>query len=120
MAELVLKNCEKLCLFQKTRLSCAFIINYYYFCMLRNKTTMKTRTILFTLALMLSALTMSAAVQSTDWRATVDRLMEQGEFKQAEKLMKSMPKKVRQQNAVTIDSLCQIMERIRKDFRITP
>ena len=75
---------------------------------------MKTRTILFTLALMLSALTMSAAVQSTDWRATVDRLMEQGEFKQAEKLMKSMPKKVRQQNAVTIDSLCQIMERIRK------
>ena len=81
---------------------------------------MKARTILFTLALMLSALTTSAAVQSTDWRATVDRLMEQGEFKQAEKFMKSMPKKVRQQNAVTIDSLCQIMERIRKDFRITP
>ena len=55
-----------------------------------------------------------------DWQPQVDQYIAQGEFARAEKLMKSLPKKVRQADAVRIDSLLTIMKRIRTDFRITP
>lgn len=69
----------------------------------------------------LAALTgAQAAPSAPEWRTNVDRLMEQGEFAQASKLMKKLPSKVRKANAVTIDSLNQIMGRIRADFTLTP
>ena len=55
-----------------------------------------------------------------DWQEQVDQLIAQGEFARAEKVMKSLPKKVRVADAVRIDSLRTIMQRIRTDFRITP
>ena len=75
----------------------------------------------FVLVVFLSACFPTWAAGSVDnWRSEVDRLMEQGEFAQASKLMKRLPKKVRNAEAVTIDSLNQIMERIRKDFTLSP
>ena len=55
-----------------------------------------------------------------DWQPQVDRCIAQGEFARAEKIMKSLPKKVRRADAVRIDSLQTIMQRIRKDFNMTP
>ena len=60
------------------------------------------------------------SVAAQQWRAEVDRLMDSGEFARASAYMKSLPKGVRQADAVQIDSLNQIMTRIRKDFNITP
>lgn len=61
-----------------------------------------------------------AATDATNWRASVDQLMNKGEFTQASQLMRKLPSKVRKANAVTIDSLNQIMGRIRKDFTLLP
>ncbi|MDO4510599.1 MAG: transglutaminase-like domain-containing protein [Bacteroidales bacterium] len=61
-----------------------------------------------------------AATDVATWRAQVDQLMDAGEFTQASTLMKKLPKKVRTQEAVTIDSLNQIMDRIRRDFTLSP
>ena len=65
----------------------------------------------------LVAITISA---HADWQTQVDQLISQGEFKKAEKVMDKLPKKTRQAEAVRIDSLKTIMQRIRKDFNITP
>ncbi len=65
-------------------------------------------------------LTAQAATEATGWRARVDRLMDSGEFAEASQLMKKLPSKVRKANAVTIDSLSQIMDRIRMDFTLLP
>ena len=73
--------------------------------------------ILIVLSLMLAAV---AAVAQESWLEQVNGLMAQGEFAQAEKVMKKLPKKVRKAEAVRIDSLQTIMERIRKDFNLTP
>ena len=76
---------------------------------------------IFVLVVCLGACLSALAATGVDnWRSEVDKLMEQGEFAQASKLMKQLPKKVRTAQAVTIDSLNQIMERIRKDFTLTP
>ena len=72
------------------------------------------------LALAASVLAMAGMAATPDWQAQVDQLIAQGEFARAEKVMKSLPKKVRQADAVRIDSLRTIMQRIRTDFRITP
>lgn len=60
------------------------------------------------------------AVAQTDWLGQVNGLMADGEFAKAEQVMKKLPKKVRQAEAVRIDSLQTIMGRIRKDFNMTP
>ena len=57
---------------------------------------------------------------SGKWRAQVDALMKQGEFKKASTLMDKLPKQVKKENEVVIDSLNTIMERIWKDFTMTP
>ncbi|MBQ0114576.1 MAG: transglutaminase domain-containing protein [Bacteroidales bacterium] len=54
------------------------------------------------------------------WQDSVDKLIAHGEFAKAEKLMKSLPSKERKNDAVRIDSLKTIMQRIRNDFTITP
>ena len=72
------------------------------------------------LALVASALAFVGMAITPDWQHEVDQLIAQGEFARAEKVMKSLPKKVRQADAVRIDSLRTIMQRIRTDFRITP
>ena len=54
------------------------------------------------------------------WLQQVEDLMNQGEFKKAEALMKSLPKKTQVAQEVRIDSLNTIMGRIRKDFTMTP
>ena len=74
------------------------------------------RTILLAIA-MLGA---SAMLAQTNWVGQVEDLMDRGEFKKAEKLMSSLPKKVRAAEEVRIDSLNTIMGRIRKDFNMTP
>lgn len=79
---------------------------------------MNTRTILLSLAAALATLIAQAGV--SDWRVEVERLMDQGEFARAEQVMRKLPKPVRLRQAVTLDSLRQIMERIRKDFAMTP
>ena len=58
--------------------------------------------------------------QAADWQQQVDECIAQGEFKKAEKIMQKLPKKTRQAEAVRIDSLQTIMQRIRKDFNLTP
>ena len=63
--------------------------------------------------------TMAAAAQS-NWVAQVEEMMDQGEFNKAQTFMKSMPKKIRVEQEVRIDSLNTIMQRIRKDFTMTP
>lgn len=80
---------------------------------------MKTRHTTFSFIFALFAL-VSQAGGVLSWRAAVDGLMEQGQFAQAEQVMKSLPGKVRRQQAVAIDSLLQVMGRIRKDFTMTP
>ena len=72
------------------------------------------------LALAVSVLSLTAVAGNPDWQAQVDQYIAQGEFARAEKLMKSLPKQVRKADAVRIDSLRTIMQRIRSDFRITP
>ena len=72
------------------------------------------------LALAASALALTGMAMTPDWQEQVDQLIAQGEFARAEKVMKSLPKKVRVADAVRIDSLRTIMQRIRTDFRITP
>ena len=57
---------------------------------------------------------------ASDWLSQVNDLMAQGEFAKAEKLMNKLPKKTRVSEAVRIDSLLTIMNRIRKDFNMTP
>ena len=74
--------------------------------------------ILITLAV--SAFALFAQAAAPDWQEQVDQLIAQGEFARAEKVMKALPKKVRKADAVRIDSLLTIMQRIRTDFRITP
>ena len=54
------------------------------------------------------------------WRSEVDRLIQAGEFARAEQVMKRLPKAERTRCEVQIDSLCTIMQRIRKDFTMTP
>ena len=81
---------------------------------------MKLKNLLMMALFCASAMLAQAATDAADWRANVDNLMAQGEFTQASNLMKKLPKKVRQEKAVTIDSLNQIMERIRKDFTLKP
>ena len=63
-------------------------------------------------------LALSLCAHADDWQAQVDQLIAQGEFKKAEKVMDKLPKKTRQAEAVRIDSLKTIMQRIRKDFNI--
>ena len=60
------------------------------------------------------------AMAGPEWVPEVERLMDAGEFKQAERLMQRLPKAERRDRAVTIDSLNTIMSRIRKDFNMTP
>ena len=72
------------------------------------------------LALAASAIALTGMAVTPDWQGQVDELIAQGEFARAEKVMKSLPKRVRQADAVRIDSLRTIMQRIRTDFRITP
>ena len=70
--------------------------------------------------LCLVTIAISLSMVAQDWLPSVNRLMEEGEFKRASSYMKSLPKVVRQADAVKIDSLNQIMTRIRKDFNVTP
>jgi len=72
------------------------------------------------LALAVSAMALMGMAATPDWQSQVDEYIAQGEFAKAEKVMKKLPKKVRKAEAVRIDSLCTIMQRIRTDFRITP
>ena len=70
--------------------------------------------------LIASAVLLMSVCAHADWQDQVDQLIAQGEFKKAEKVMDKLPKKTRQAEAVRIDSLKTIMQRIRKDFNITP
>ncbi len=73
------------------------------------------------LILLVAAMMAATGVAATaQWRAEVDRLMAEGEFAKAEKVMKSLPKAERKAAEVQIDSLKTIMGRIRKDFTMTP
>ena len=72
------------------------------------------------MAVAVSILALTSAATTPDWQSQVDQYIAQGEFTRAEKLMKALPKKVRQVDAVRIDSLRTIMARIRTDFRMTP
>ena len=79
---------------------------------------MKMRKTVLAIAMATMALTIMAA--NPTWQPQVDQCIAQGEFAQADKIMKSLPKKQRKAEAVRIDSLRTIMQRIRKDFNITP
>lgn len=78
-----------------------------------------TRNICLSIAACAAATVMMASAAPT-WRTQVDGLISKGEFAQAQKIMNSLPKSVRTERAVEIDSLSTIMERIRSDFTITP
>ena len=71
------------------------------------------------LSLLVTAVGASADAQ-VGWLDQVNGMIAHGEFKKAELVMKKLPKKVRKAEAVRIDSLQTIMERIRKDFNMTP
>lgn len=73
---------------------------------------------IFTIALL--ACPTLAHAQSATWLETVNTCIDNGEFSKASKLMKKLPASVRRAEAVKIDSLQQIMERIRRDFTLAP
>lgn len=77
------------------------------------------RTFKFVIAVII-AFSGSVAMAQSGWVKQVEEMMEQGEFKKAENFMKSLPKKTKVAEEVRIDSLNTIMERIRKDFTMTP
>ena len=81
---------------------------------------MNLKNLLLVAALTMGSMTAQAATDIANWRVNVNKLMDAGEFAQASKLMKQLPSKVRKENAVTIDSLNQIMDRIRMDFTLSP
>ena len=62
----------------------------------------------------------SFMANGSDWLTQVNNCIACGEFARAEKVMNKLPKKTRTAQAVRIDSLKTIMERIRKDFNMTP
>ena len=68
----------------------------------------------------LTLVALAAAAQVPSWQPKIDQMIDRGEFKNAEKELNKLPKKVRQAEGVRIDSLMTIMDRIRKDFTITP
>lgn len=72
------------------------------------------------LVLLASALAFCSQADNSTWRNTVDNYIAQGEFIKAESVIQSLPKKTKKVDAESIDSLRQIMSRIRTDFRITP
>ena len=76
----------------------------------------KQRFILFVIL----ALSASVMMAQRNWLSEVEDLMDKGEFKKAETLMKSLSKKERTAEEVRIDSLNTIMTRIRKDFNMKP
>lgn len=66
------------------------------------------------------ALNGNATAQNSDFRTQAGELIHKGEMKKAEKLLKALPKSVREANPFAIDSLHQIIYRIRNDFRLDP
>ena len=62
----------------------------------------------------------TSVAAGADWQTQVDQLIASGEFKKAEKVMDKLSKKTKQADAVRIDSLKTIMQRIRNDVNITP
>ena len=58
--------------------------------------------------------------QVPSWQPQIDECIAHGDFARAEKIMDKLPRKVRKADAVRIDSLKTIMQRIRKDFTMTP
>lgn len=73
-----------------------------------------------TVTLIIAALVAATLWAAPEWQPGVERLIEQGEFAQASRLMKRLPKATRRTDAVVIDSLETIMARIRADFNMTP
>ena len=71
------------------------------------------------LTLLISLAAMAGKAQP-NWVTEVENLMEDGHFKKAELLMDYLPKSTRVSEEVKIDSLKTIMNRIRKDFTMTP
>jgi len=66
------------------------------------------------------ALAGSAVAGNPSWQQQVDECIANGEFNRAEQMMRKLPRATRQADAVRIDSLQTIMQRIRNDFRLTP
>ncbi len=81
---------------------------------------MKTSHLILSLALACTVQVGHSARKAVDWRPTVDSLMVEGEFARANAVMKKLPARQRKQQAVTIDSLQQIMQRIQSDFSLSP
>lgn len=67
-----------------------------------------------------SLLGITAYAADSPWKITVDKMIVDGDFARAEQLMKKLPRDVRKAEAVRIDSLVTIMDRIRQDFTLTP
>lgn len=75
---------------------------------------------LIMISLALMAALCATAKGDDNWTATVDQMIARGEFAQAQKYMNKLPSKLRKAEAVRIDSFNTIMQRIRKDFNMTP
>lgn len=67
-----------------------------------------------------SACCLLAHASTPEWQQTVDEMIAHGEFNNATAFMKKLPRAERKEQAVRIDSLNTIMDRIRKDFTLTP
>lgn len=61
-----------------------------------------------------------AQAATVAWQPSVDQMIANGEFAKAEQFLKQLPKAERKEQAVRIDSLNTIMQRIRADFTLTP
>ncbi len=61
-----------------------------------------------------------ACAQNTDFRRQAGELINKGEFRKAEKMLKSLPRSVKEEKRFVIDSIRQTMYRIRKDFSLSP
>jgi len=71
-------------------------------------------------AVAMAVLPMVADALNPSWQAQVDEAIAKGEFTYAEQLMASLPASTRRADAVVIDSLSTIMQRIRGDFNLKP
>lgn len=79
---------------------------------------MKTKSVI---ALALAAfMGFAAHAADTQWKTAVEQMIANGEFAKAEQFMKKLPRDVRKEQAVRIDSLNTIIDRIRKDFNLSP
>ena len=70
--------------------------------------------------LMLSLVTMAVMASEPGWKSAAVKCVNEGRFACADSILTSLSAKERDNHAFLVDSLRQIMQRVRRDFCVTP